>query len=242
MKAPLFFVGVVEASHACMFPRVMLSVNRLRRRKSPFVVHEWLMDSGAFTEVSRHGGYRSGVEEYAAEVRRFAKCGRLVAAVAQDFMCEAFALAKTGADIPTHQRWTIERFRQLAACDTSGVYVMPVLQGFDPDDYRRHVEAYDLPHGALCGVGSVCKRNGSPARVLEVLRAIHYERPDLRLHGFGLKTQALLDARVSAELHSADSAAWSFAARMEGRDANDPREALLWVERIEAGPVQGCFV
>lgn len=244
MKRPLFFVGVVEASHAAMFPRVMLSVNRLRRRRSPFAVGEWMMDSGAFTEVARHGGYRAGVEQYAAEVRRFAGCGKLVAAVAQDFMCEAFVLARTGADVATHQRWTVERFRELAMCDTGGAYVMPVLQGFDPDDYRRHLGVYgdELPSGALVGVGSVCKRNGTPARVLEVLRAVHFERPDLRLHGFGLKTQALLDARVSAELHSADSAAWSFAARKQGRDANDPREARLWVERIEAGPVQGCFV
>lgn len=244
MTAPHFFVGVVETAHAFMFPRVMLSVNRLRRRVNPtFAVGEWMMDSGAFTEIARHGGYREGVEAYAAQIRRFAHNGRLVCAVAQDFMCEPFVLKKTGATVEQHQQWTVDRFRQLRACDTAGVYIMPVLQGFDPDDYRRHVVMYgdDLAPGALVGVGSVCKRNGSPRSVLAVLSAIKSVRPDLRLHGFGLKTQALLDARCAELLHSADSAAWSFAARMNGRNANDPREAIPWVRRIEQGPMQAIL-
>jgi hypothetical protein len=42
--------------------------------------------------------------------------------------------------------------------------------------------------------------------------AIKNERPDLRLHGFGLKTTALADPLVRSMLWSADSMAWSFAA------------------------------
>ena len=54
------------------------------------------MDSGAFTEVAIHGGYRHGVDEYAAEIKRWSACGTLMAAVAQDYMCEPFVVAKTG--------------------------------------------------------------------------------------------------------------------------------------------------
>jgi hypothetical protein len=39
-------------------------------------------------------------------------------------------------------------------------------------------------------------------------------------------------------LHSADSMAWSFAARKQGRNANDWREAVRWTQNIESRPVQ----
>jgi ribosomal protein L11 len=48
-----------------------------------------------------------------------------------------------------------------------------------------------------------------------ILKAIKAERPDLRLHGFGIKTTALSWEEVRDNLESADSMAWSFAARME---------------------------
>lgn len=43
---------------------VMVSVNQLRKRKSDFEVGTWIMDSGAFTEISRYGHYRFSTEEY----------------------------------------------------------------------------------------------------------------------------------------------------------------------------------
>jgi hypothetical protein len=36
----------------------MLSVNRLRNRKSDFKVNEWMLDSRASTELARFGHYR----------------------------------------------------------------------------------------------------------------------------------------------------------------------------------------
>jgi hypothetical protein len=75
------------------------------------------------------------------------------------------------------------------------------------------------------GVGSVCKRNGDVAAIEAVLLAIHHERPDLRLYGFGLKTTALKSGIVDELLETADSMAWSYRARIEGRNANDWREA-----------------
>lgn len=108
-------------------------------------------------------------------------------------------------------------------------------QGYNPADYARHVRMYGerLAFGAWVGVGSVCKRNGTPEAVVAVLRAIKQVRPDLRLHGFGLKTTALASPEVQALLETADSMAWSFAARYEGRNQNDWREAKRWSERIE---------
>jgi hypothetical protein len=233
-----FYLGIAEPAHAVQVSAAFLSVSRLRRRVGDFPAHDWIMDSGAFTEVTAHGGYRAGVADYAAEIRRWRSCGNLQAAVAQDYMCEPFALAATGLSLSEHQSLTVQRFRQLAALDTAGVYVMPVLQGYAPDDYRRCVDLYgsDIPSGAWVGVGSVCKRNATVRSILEVLSAIKGHRSDLRLHGFGLKTTALSNGRVFDMLHSADSMAWSFAARREGRNANDPAEGIRWASRI--GPSQ----
>jgi hypothetical protein len=236
-----FFVGLHQPGDAKHFSRAFISVNRLRRRRKPIEGAAWIMDSGAFTTILTHGGYPEPVEVYAAEIKRWSyENSGLLAAVAQDYMCEAHMLALTGLTIEQHQALTIERYRQLRACDTGGVYIMPVLQGYEPADYVRHIEMYGplLPHGAWVGVGSVCKRNGDPAAIEEVLLAIKRARPDLRLHGFGLKVTALGSALVRALLFTADSMAWSYAARKQGRNANDWREAARWASRIEIMPTQ----
>lgn len=231
-----FFTGLHQPSDAQHFDACFISVNRLRNRKSSFKVGDWIMDSGAFTTIATHGGYPLPVESYAADIR--AICGRqehghLLAAVAQDYMCEAWMLEKTGLTVPDHQRLTIERYDALLACH-HGVYIMPVLQGYAPADYVAHVRQYGarLALGAWAGVGSICKRNGDPAAIWRVLNAIKTERPDLLLHGFGLKQTALKSWLIRDMLETADSMAWSFAARKLGRNANDYREALAFGERI----------
>lgn len=238
-----FFVGIHQPSDAHRFDAAFISVNRLRKRKSGFVVGDWIMDSGAFTQLDRHGGYDDPPSVYAAEIRRWAGNGTLLAAVSQDYMCEPFMLAKTGLSIADHQRLTIERYDAIRACDLGGVYLMPVLQGYAPSDYVSHIRQYGerLAPGAWVGVGSVCKRNGDPAAVEDVLLAIKAVRPDLRLHGFGLKITALASGLVRELLHTADSMAWSFSARKQGRSSNHWSEAARFVARIAAMPVQGSL-
>lgn len=240
MTGPMFFVGLHQPSDARHFDRCMVSVNRLRSRVRPFEVREWMMDSGAFTELDRHHGYRHPPEEYAGQITRWRTCGQLVAATAQDYMCEPFILAKTGLSVADHQRLTIERYDALRAL-VSGVHVLPVLQGWTPADYADHVRQYGdrLARGMWVGVGSVCKRQGSAAKIEAVLLAIHAARPDLRLHGFGVKLTALRSDVVQALLYSADSMAWSYSARKQGRNGNDWREAASFAARTrEVGPDQ----
>lgn len=232
-----FYVGIHHPSDAKRLSCVFVSVSTLtgpKGRKSKFTDAPWIMDSGAFTTIAKHGGYPEPVSVYAAMIRKW-KAPNLVAAVAQDYMCEPVMLEKTGLTIADHQRLTIERYDALVAEDT-GVAIMPVLQGYAPADYARHVEAYGsrLAPGAYVGVGSVCKRNGRPEAVLAVLEAIHDARPDLRLHGFGLKATSLAVKDIRERLESADSLAWSFSARKQGRNQNDWRNAAELVTRIEA--------
>lgn len=239
-----FFVGLHHPSDAKHFDSAFISVNTLRGRKSPFVVGDWIMDSGAFTTIAKHGGYPDPVSEYAAQIRRWKDNGNMLAAVAQDYMCEPHMIVRTGLSVAEHQRLTIERYDALLAEDV-GVYIMPVLQGYAPDDYVSHIRQYGerLAHGAWVGVGSVCKRNGRPDAIEQVLSAIRAERSDLRLHGFGLKATALGSGAVRDVLYSADSMAWSYAARMSGRNANDWREARDFAHAIATMPVQmGLYV
>lgn len=235
----MFYVGLHQPSDAKHFDRAFLSVNRIRGRKKAIGAGSWIMDSGAFTEISQHGRYRHSVEEYAAEINRWADDPSLVAAVAQDWMCEPFIVEKTGLSVEEHQRLTIERYDALVAL-VPKVYIMPVLQGYTAADYLRHLEMYGdrFARNAYVGVGSVCKRNTNISAVEEILTAIKRVRPDLRLHGFGLKTTALSSWVVRDCLYSADSMAWSFAARKQGRNANDWREAANFARRIDVKPFQ----
>ncbi len=192
-----------------------------------------MLDSAAFTELSRFGNYRDDVQVYANQIKRWKRCGQLLCATAQDFMCEQFILDKTTLTIPEHQRLTITRYDELLACRT-GVYILPVLQGYQPAEYVSHIRQYGerLGRAVWVGVGSVCKRNSKPEQVEAIVRAIKGERPDLKLHLFGCKTTALKNPTVREMAWSADSMAWSFAARWNGGDPNDWREAQVFVDRI----------
>jgi hypothetical protein len=238
-----FFLGVHQPADVHQVGAAFVSVNRLKTRKSPMKgARDWIMDSGAFSTILTHGGYPEPPAAYAAEVKRWATngSGNMLAAVSQDYMCEPQMLAITGLTVADHQRLTIERYDELQMCDLGGAYLMPVLQGYSPQDYVEHIRMYGdrLAHGAWVGVGSVCKRNGDPAKIEAVLLAIKTERPDLRLHGFGLKTTALGSGLVRDLLETADSMAWSYAARKQGRDANDIQEGLAFAANIEAMPIQ----
>lgn len=214
-----------------------MSVNRIRNRKSPFPANDWIMDSGAFTTLDKHGDYppEHSVAEYAQQVRRWKNNGNMLAAVSQDYMCEPLMLAKTGLTVWAHQQLTVERYDRLIA-ERTGAYILPVLQGYEPQEYVDHIRDYGerLAHGAWVGVGSVCKRNGNPTAIEAVLSAIKAERPDLRLHGFGLKKTALASPAIRDMLETADSMAWSMAARKEGRgpDANRWQEAKAWTAEV----------
>lgn len=233
-----FYVGLHQPSDAMHFKRAFISINRVRERKSCVHAGEWIMDSGAFRELEKFGGYRHSPAEFASDVNRIAALNpTLIMVVSQDYMCEPIMLKKTGLTIADHQRLTVERYDAIVPC--TNIYVMPVLQGYSLTSYLDHLHMYGdrLKSGMVVGVGSICKRNGDPEQIRKILHAIKRERPELRLHGFGLKSTALASGIVRSCLYSADSMAWSFAARHEGRDRNSWKEALAFVDRIETMPV-----
>lgn len=245
-----FFVGLHQPSDGKHFAIACISIKRLQVRKKP-IGARLLVDSGAFTELAQHGHYRHSVEDYAAQLYRLHTSGAadIAATVAQDYMCEPFMLAKTGLTVEDHQRLTIERYDALLIAleekfgGSIPFHVMPVIQGFHPEDYARHVRAYGdrLTPGMWVGVGSVCKRQGNPRLVAAVLEAVHAAflslHPlgtlPLRLHGFGVKIISLRDPVVRKLLATADSMAWSDAARKQRTGGqNSWRYAADFVRRI----------
>ena len=218
-----------------------VSRTRLEHRKTlPRAVAPWVLDSGSFTELARHGGQAVPPAVYAAFVRRCRdEIGRLEWAAPQDWMCEPFMLARTGLTVADHQRLTVENYVELRELDPQ-LPVIPVLQGWTRDDYLRCADLYgrhgvDLEAEPLAGLGSVCRRQDTAAAGV-IVRAL----APLRLHGFGVKVTGLRE--FGHRLVSADSLAWSYHARRNpplpgcahANCANCPRAALAWRGRLLA--------
>lgn len=193
---------------------LFVSARRLARQKRlPRAICRWALDSGGFSELSLYGAWRTTPGDYVTQVRRYQdEIGGLEWAAIQDWMCEPVMLARTGLDIPTHQALTIQNYEDLLAKAPEIPWV-PVLQGWDTDDYLRHADAYDrrghdLPALPRLGVGTVCRRQKA-AEVDEVLRCL--AGVGAQVHAFGFKKPGLL--RSGHLLRSSDSLAWSYNAR-----------------------------
>lgn len=236
-----FYLGTHETSWLARL-RVPLFVShrRLRqRRRLPRAAGEWALDSGGFTELSMHGAWRTSESEYIEAVCRYEQeIGNLAWAAPMDWMCEPHIVQNTGLSVREHQERTVANYLTLGE---QGPFI-PVLQGWRLEDYEHCVALYHSAGVALetlplVGVGSVCRRQrtGEIAMIMRTLAA-----GGLRLHGFGVKKRGL--ARYGAALASADSMAWSYAARREDplegcthrSCSNCSRYALRWREDLLA--------
>lgn len=221
---------------------LFVSHSRLSGRKSlPRAAAPWSLDSGGFTELSIHGGWRSSATEYAAAVRRYRdEIGSLDWAAPQDWMCEPQVIAKTGLSVEAHQRLTIANLIELRTIAPE-LPIVPVLQGWTHGDYLRHVEAYaaagvDLASEPLVGLGTVCRRQATVS-IGVLVTTLSDVLPGVRLHGFGVKAQGL--GMVAEQLASADSLAWSLRGRNEpgctsshATEANCLSFALSWRDEL----------
>lgn len=227
-------------------PLFVSRVHLAKRRSLPRAMAPWALDSGGFTALSKLGEWTVTVAEYAAEVDRYAaEVGSMAWAAPMDWMCEPKVLAVTGLSVEEHQRRTVDNLLALRSLRPDLPWV-PVLQGWEMDDYRRCVELYeragvDLTTEPVVGLGTVCRRQDTREvgfLVADLMTA------GLRLHGFGVKLTGL--HRFGWALASADSMAWSHDARWIafrgepapcGGDhkscANCPAFAVSWRERVQ---------
>lgn len=212
------------------------------RKVLPRAKTHWALDSGGFTQLQRFGKWTIDVPTYVAEVRRFRdEIGQMDFAASQDWMCEPMVIkggktkdgvfVGTGLSVEEHIRRTVENFVELKSV-APDVPWMPTLQGWNLHDYRACADLYErygvrLAEEERVGLGSVCRRETASTISRYVTdfgggdRSIRFgqngERlPGMRLHGFGVKKDAL--PLAENDLISADSQAWSAAARCRRRE------------------------
>lgn len=193
---------------------VFVSHARLRRYKTlPRARGEWSLDSGAFSEIAKHGRWTLTAEEYVAAVRRYRDgIGRMQWAAPQDWMCEPLMVERTGLSVREHQVRTVANVVELRKL-APDLPIIPVLQGWKLSDYLHCIRLYDqaginLRHERVVGLGSVCRRQ-STDEIGEIAEQLAGR--GLRLHGFGVKTEGV--RRYGRYLASSDSLAWSFRGR-----------------------------
>lgn len=197
------------------FPLFVSHRQLARKRQFRPALARWALDSGGFTELSMHGRWITPAEEYAAAVARYAgQIGRLDFASPQDWMCEPVMIARTGLSVAEHQARTVASYLELRRLAPALPFI-PVLQGWQMADYLACADLYaaegiDLAALPVVGLGSVCRRQ-STGEIAAITAALAGR--GIRLHGFGVKTGGL--HLYGHRLASADSMAWSYAARRQ---------------------------
>lgn len=226
-----------------------------------------LIDSGAFTMLKDNGHWTFTPAEYVTQLCRIvAALGRehVTAIGPMDWMCEDIVIeggqTKDGRFVGTrqhlglpasaslddcvaeHQRRTVANGIELR-CLAPDLPIMYAVQGYTLAQYVRCVAMYrdagvDLAREPLVGLGSVCRRQASREidTIVSVLHAM-----GIRLHGFGVKADGV--EAYGPLLESADSQAWSYAARKRVKlcphgvvkhEANCPIAAANWWRDVSA--------
>lgn len=211
-----FYPGIYQASQLNFIDkRFMLSYQIIRKRKTKFKIKdewEWIMDSGAFSEIKKNGQFLFTPEEYIKSVEEW----NPDIFVNMDWMCEPYQLERTGKTSKEHQKLSTEnQIRLMELSEDIPPTLMGTLQGWKTRDYLEHIDQLN-ERGAMLehmGIGSVCRRH-STKEILKVIRTIKQAVPSwVKLHGFGVKIE-ILKHRIIDDLHSSDSMAWSYSGRM----------------------------
>ena len=204
-----YFLGWAAYAHLHKVNRCFVTFHGLHKRKKDISVNEWILDSGGFSWQVKGIAYPDTPTEYAEKIERWSHCGRLLGAVSQDIM------PVSGASMDECHTRTIENYvelRQAARKLTPDVHILPAIQGTWPHEYADHVKQYGklLPQGCWVCVGSIVPHSSNYPRLVATFRAIKEVRPDLRIHGLGLKIAAIKQQRVRDFLYTADSCGWTF--------------------------------
>jgi hypothetical protein len=226
-----FYLGTHEPgwlwSGKAPFPLFVAAPRLARYANLHPATTDWALDSGGFTALSKRGRWTVSALDYVRQVARYQReIGRMMWAAPQDWMCEPGVISGgmvgkvrcvgTGLTVKGHQWRTVANFRQLVrlwpSVSDAPCPFIPVLQGWTLADYERCEAMYqaagvDLTSYPVVGIGSVCRRQGTE----EIGRLVATLGQRYPLHGFGVKTLGL--ASYGEHLASADSLAWSYAAR-----------------------------
>lgn len=190
-------------------PDVMISA--VTQNNQPWEeIDNLFVDSGGYSMMLQTGEHNS-TKEYLDYVERVDAKKFAV----QDYPCEPDILDEYGRSVRQHQEMTIEAAAEnIVRANERGLDATPanVVQGWQVDDYVRHVERMKET-GTLTehlGIGSICRR-GQAKRIVNIIEAVDDATPEkTKLHAFGVKKTILEYPSARQRLHSADSSAWYF--------------------------------
>jgi hypothetical protein len=241
---PVLWLGVHQASWLAETTcPLLLNRTRLPKKRFPRARSPWALDSGAFTELTRHGTWRITDRQWAEEIRRYRdEIGQLTFAAGLDWLCAPPVLERTGRSLEHHLDATVGSFLALRA--ELGPLVIPTVQGWELADYDRCVAKYeaagiDLTREPLVGVGSLA---GSHRELLDIAEICGWlgELGIARLHAWGVHSDKL--TAVTHRVISADSSFWSQRGTRRRPRADCPhggrhegnclRFALEWREQV----------
>lgn len=205
------------------------------------------LDSAGFVAAVRYGGFPWEIEEYC----ELAASRAWTWASAPDLCCEP-QIASDRAMRLLRIAGTARLYGQARRITErlGGQPLMPVLQGWEPQEYRQCFEWMPIVEWPeLVGIGSVCRRHiHGPNGLITVLREVDsFLPPHCKLHLFGVKSSAIAylvgdgrPARRASERYrdrilSLDSMAWEASARV-GRRTGRTMEYRLghldaWMQR-----------
>ena len=227
---------------------LFISRNRLARRVSAFPAarRDWALDSGGFTELKDHGGWRISPEEYAAEVRRYRdQLGRLQWAAPQDWMCEPWVIFGRNqhlepgnparfhgtqeargispgepddleAAVRLHQEFTVQNYLELQRIAPDLPWI-PVLQGWTLADYERCADMYADAGIDLHAAPVVGLGSVCRRQATEEIARIVDRFASRGLRLHGFGVKTEGLADYGDQLVSADSMAWSVGGRRNPR-------------------------
>ncbi len=194
------------------------------------------LDSAGFVAMARYRGFPWSVDDYFRLASAFPF--RRIASL--DYCTEAEVAADREEVLDRISR-TIRANRDCGARAADlGLRdrLMPVIQGRQPSDYERCVDALSLSlqPGTVLGVGSMCRREiAGPEGLVAVIE--HLDRilpPGVTLHAFGVKGSALpyLSA-FAGRIASIDSQAYGVAARRDAYRRRVSKTDHLVAEHME---------
>lgn len=175
------------------------------------------LDSAGFVAANRYGGYRWTVQQFYD----------LVAArdwtwhAAMDFCMEPELTGSKLMRMIRMQATAQSYFACVNEAKKRNLQMpMPVLQGWEPEDYLRSCDLLainDWPE--LVGIGSVCRRNvGGKDGIANIIETLDRVLPEhTKFHLFGVKGGAVKELGNHPRFESIDSMAWDFKARCDHR-------------------------
>ncbi len=187
------------------------------------------LDSGGYVAMKKYGGFRFCHQEYL----EFANGWGWTCYFQMDYCCEPDLGGEAAHRVDLTASSLLHSLQILDGWRARGYTHLrdpvPVIQGWEVDDYLRSV---DLTGAALAGagrlwpdlvgIGSVCRR-GQDAAIIRVVRSVLGALPPhVGVHLFGVKGTALKELCNNPRIISADSQSWDRAERWEaereGRD------------------------